>query len=157
MKKTAVALSFLLLTSCAAPTADIAGILVSCTTLQTQNVDKPIELGCLDGSAGASVNAIRGPAIINVWGSWCAPCKVMEEDIFTQTEVFRYLNARFLNFRTNFDAESGKTIAAIYEVTQLPTILFLNPQGVVLERHTGIANPSVLTALGNAALQKMGN
>lgn len=75
MKKTAIALSFLLLTSCAAPTADIAGILVSCTTLQTQSVTKPIELGCLDGSVGASVNALRGPVIINVWGSWCAPCK----------------------------------------------------------------------------------
>lgn len=75
MKKTAIALSFLLLTSCAAPTVETAGTLVSCTTLQTQKVAKPIELGCLDGSVGASVNALRGPVIINVWGSWCAPCK----------------------------------------------------------------------------------
>ena len=75
MKKIAAALSLLLVTSCAAPTTDIAGVLVSCTTLQTQNVAKPIEIGCLDGSVGASVNALRGPAIINVWGSWCAPCK----------------------------------------------------------------------------------
>ncbi len=75
MKKAAIALSLLLLTSCAAPTAETAGILVSCTTLQTQKVAKPIELGCLDGSVGASVNALRGPVIINVWGSWCAPCK----------------------------------------------------------------------------------
>ncbi|MDO8645544.1 MAG: TlpA disulfide reductase family protein [Candidatus Planktophila sp.] len=75
MKKIAAALSLLLVTSCAAPTTDIAGVLVSCTTLQTQNVAKPIEIGCLDGSVGASVNALRGPAIINVWGSWCGPCK----------------------------------------------------------------------------------
>lgn len=75
MKQIAIALALLLLTSCTAPTTDIAGILVSCTALQTQNVAKPIELGCLDGSAGASVNALRGPVIINVWGSWCAPCK----------------------------------------------------------------------------------
>lgn len=68
-------LSLLLLTSCSAPTTETAGILVSCTTLQTQNVANPIELGCLDGSAGAAVNALRGPIIINVWGSWCGPCK----------------------------------------------------------------------------------
>ena len=75
MKQISIALAIFLLTSCAAPTTDIAGVLVSCSTLQTQNVAKPIKLGCLDGSAGASVNALRGPAIINVWGSWCAPCK----------------------------------------------------------------------------------
>ena len=75
MKIIATGLSLLLLTSCAAPTTETAGTLVSCTTLQTQNVAKPIELGCLDGSAGVSVNALRGPIIINVWGSWCGPCK----------------------------------------------------------------------------------
>ena len=75
MKKIALALSLLLLTSCAAPTAEIAGSLVSCSALQTRNISDPIELGCLDGSVGASVNALRGPIIINVWGSWCAPCK----------------------------------------------------------------------------------
>jgi len=75
LKKIAIALSVLLLTSCAAPTTETAGALVSCTTLQTQKVAKPIELGCLDGSEGVSVNALRGPVIVNVWGSWCAPCK----------------------------------------------------------------------------------
>lgn len=75
MKLIATVVSLLLLSSCTAPTTETAGILVSCTTLQTQNVDDPIELGCLDGSAGAAVNALQGPIIINVWGSWCGPCK----------------------------------------------------------------------------------
>jgi cytochrome c biogenesis protein CcmG/thiol:disulfide interchange protein DsbE len=29
----------------------------------------------LDGLDGVNVAAIKGPAIVNVWGSWCAPCK----------------------------------------------------------------------------------
>jgi thiol:disulfide interchange protein len=97
----------------------------------------------------------RKPVFIEFYASWCAPCKVMEEEIFSQEQVYRYLNTSFLNFRTDFDSESGKTIAAIYEVKTLPTVLFINPQGVVLERHTGIVNPSLMRRLGDAALEKM--
>jgi thiol:disulfide interchange protein len=97
----------------------------------------------------------KKPVFVEFHAAWCAPCKVMEEEIFTQPETFRYLNSNFLNFRTDFDSSAGQTIASIYEVKALPTVLFLDPQGVVLERHTGIANPSVLRSLGNSALEKM--
>lgn len=75
MKKTALALSLLLLTSCGTPVKELAGKVVSCSQLQSTKSSSSIVLGCLDGTAGASVNSLRGPMIINVWGSWCAPCK----------------------------------------------------------------------------------
>lgn len=99
----------------------------------------------------------KKPVFVSFHASWCAPCKVMEEEIFTQQPVFDFLNRHFLNFRADFDAPAGRTIAEIYEVAKIPTVLFLNPQGVVLERYTGIASASTLNSLGNAALQKMGN
>ncbi|MBX2891598.1 MAG: thioredoxin family protein [Saprospiraceae bacterium] len=97
----------------------------------------------------------KKPVFVEFYAAWCAPCKVMEEEIFTQPETFRYLNMNFLNFRTDFDSSPGQTLASIYEVKALPTVLFLDPKGVVLERHTGMANPSVLKRLGDSALGKM--
>jgi thiol-disulfide isomerase/thioredoxin len=35
---------------------------------------KGINLECVDGSPGALIESLRGPMILNVWGSWCAPC-----------------------------------------------------------------------------------
>ena len=75
MKRTTLVLFLLLLTSCASPTKEIVGTVVSCAPIQTQPDAKGIQLGCLDGGKGASLNLLRGPMIVNVWGSWCGPCK----------------------------------------------------------------------------------
>lgn len=92
--------------------------------------------------------------MLEFYASWCAPCKVMEEEIFTQTEVYRFQNMNFLNMRTNYDSDAGRTIAQIYEVEKLPTILWLSPKGVVLERYTGMAGATELRQLGLSALKK---
>ena len=65
----------LLLTSCSSATQEIAGQVVSCTGIRSVSVENSITLGCLDGTVGASIDRIAGPAVINVWGSWCDPCK----------------------------------------------------------------------------------
>lgn len=75
MKTIATALALLLLTSCTTSTKEIAGEVVACTDIQTQTNRNGIRLGCLDGGQGADINFLKGPMIINVWGSWCGPCK----------------------------------------------------------------------------------
>lgn len=95
------------------------------------------------------------PVFVEFHAEWCAPCKVMEEELFTREDVFVYFNSYFLNFRTNYDSGSGRAIADIYEVNALPTILFLDPKGVVLERYTGSVTAALLRTLGDQARSKM--
>lgn len=75
--KSAILLSALLtLTSCGNSTPIITGEVVACNHIKL--IDHPQEdltLECLDSSKGVNIAAIKGPAIINVWGSWCDPCK----------------------------------------------------------------------------------
>ena len=48
----------------------------NCKTIATNpDVKKGIVLNCLDGKGKFIFEAIRGPAILNVWGSWCYPCR----------------------------------------------------------------------------------
>jgi thiol-disulfide isomerase/thioredoxin len=51
------------------------GLVVSCESVTTdKSVVKGIALECVDGSPGAIIQSLRGPMILNVWGSWCTTC-----------------------------------------------------------------------------------
>jgi thiol-disulfide isomerase/thioredoxin len=75
MKRLAMTVAVLLLAGCSSPSEKIAGEIVSCESILSSATENSIMLDCLDGTDGASINGIKGPAIINVWGSWCGPCK----------------------------------------------------------------------------------
>jgi cytochrome c biogenesis protein CcmG, thiol:disulfide interchange protein DsbE len=34
-----------------------------------------VELPCFTGGAAVRLAELRGPAVLNVWGSWCGPCR----------------------------------------------------------------------------------
>ena len=74
----ALLVSVFLLTSCATenPNSKSLGKIVSCSAIETNpNITSGTTLECLDGNSKIVLEAIKGPAIINVWGSWCAPCR----------------------------------------------------------------------------------
>ena len=118
MKRVAIALSFLLLiTSCAsnggvssqAPDAE----LVSCNTIQqiTENVFDPVldlSLDCLDGSESIKLSMIKGPAVINVWASWCASC----EDELPFLKEFSKINGEKVQFIGIDVEEKSATVGA---------------------------------------------
>ena len=77
MKRLAILFVVLLFVSgcTTTPSAISKGELVDCSSLTVDSAVSGTELECLDGSAGIVLEALRGPAIVNVWGSWCGPCQ----------------------------------------------------------------------------------
>ena len=52
----------------------VKGEVVSCETIKVKSVETEA-LECLGGGEPIAADAIVGPALVNVWGTWCAPCK----------------------------------------------------------------------------------
>ena len=67
MKRAAIAVAVLLLAGCSSPSEKVAGQVVSCESILSSTTENSLVLDCLDGGAGASIDSIKGPAIINVW------------------------------------------------------------------------------------------
>ena len=71
-----VLVSLLTLSACGKSEPIITGEVVSCNHIDLiENPTQEVVAECLDSSPGVNIAAIKGPAIINVWGSWCDPCK----------------------------------------------------------------------------------
>ena len=76
MKRTLLMVAALLLTGCAS-TEPVAqkGEVISCGSVATNKaITSGISVECVDGSAGAVIQSLRGPMVLNVWGSWCTSC-----------------------------------------------------------------------------------
>ena len=77
MKPIILLIAALFLTGCsnAEPVAQ-TGEVVSCASVTTdKEVKEGIALECVDGSPGVIIESLRGPMVLNVWGSWCTTCE----------------------------------------------------------------------------------
>lgn len=91
---------------------------------------------------------------LDIHASWCLPCKMMEQDVYTDKALASYLNKNFINYRVDLEKENGPDLRIIYDASPLPTLLFLDENGRVLERKQGAAYPTELRRLGDLALAK---
>ena len=68
------------------------GFVPSCAGLDTSGISiNELLLDCLDGSGAVNFYSIKGPIVVNVWGSWCEGCR-QEMPYFVelyQNELFK--------------------------------------------------------------------
>ncbi|CAN2227501.1 thiol-disulfide oxidoreductase [Candidatus Nanopelagicaceae bacterium] len=76
MKRALFVVAALILSGCSSPEpVAIKGEVISCASITfDKSITKDAIIECLDGTAGASMESLRGPMIINIWGSWCSTC-----------------------------------------------------------------------------------
>ncbi|MEG0518164.1 MAG: thioredoxin family protein [Bacteroidales bacterium] len=80
-----------------------------------------------------SINLI----FLDCYTSWCAPCKKMSEEVFTQETVGKFFNNRFINIKMDMEKGLGPDIVKKYGVVAFPTFLILDSEGNEVGRVLG--------------------
>lgn len=74
---------------------------------------------------------------IDAYTSWCAPCKLMEKNIFPLAAVGSYFNDHFINVKIDMEKGEGLKLAKKYRISSYPTYLFINSKGKEIHRSLG--------------------
>ncbi len=85
----------------------------------------------------AKAKITQKPIFIDVYTSWCGPCKKMAKDIFPLKEVGEKFNASFINYKIDAEKGEGIEIAKKYKVNSYPTYLFVTGDEVLVYRSLG--------------------
>ncbi|MFA6524206.1 MAG: thioredoxin family protein [Candidatus Paceibacterota bacterium] len=71
---------------------------------------------------------------IDCYTSWCAPCKQMSKNVFTNDTIGDFFNSHFVCIKMDMEKGEGKVFAKKYEIGCYPTFLFLDGNGNVIYR-----------------------
>jgi len=86
------------------------------------------------------------PVLVDVWASWCTPCKAMEPAI---DEVAKEFEGKVQVAKLN--AEEYPELAQRLDVMSLPTLMVFKG-GQPVNRHVGLATKDRLSGMLSAAL-----
>ena len=84
------------------------------------------------------------PVLVDVWAIWCAPCKVMAVRTYGNPRIIQ-ASEKFIPLRINADSDDGFSVK--YGANILPTTLFLDHEGRLLGKISGVIGPTDLGAV----------
>src|SRR5690606_13833837 len=87
--------------------------------------------------------------MMDCYTSWCVPCKIMEQQVFTDSKIGEFSNQNYVSVQVQFDDDPeanevkkewmklSKEFDKNYQVDGYPCYLFFNPNGEIVHKAYG--------------------
>lgn len=85
---------------------------------------------------------------LDAYASWCGPCKMMKKKTFADKAVGVFYNKNFICVALDMEKGEGTSLSNKYSVEAYPTLIFLSPNGKLIEKAVGFRNAKEFLGMG---------
>ncbi len=77
---------------------------------------------------------------LDIYATWCGPCKKLKKRTFSNAKVGKYFNERFINVSLDGEDGEGVVVSDSYHVSSYPSLFFINSEGKIVSKAEGYLN-----------------
>lgn len=74
---------------------------------------------------------------VDVYATWCGPCKLMDKEVYTDPTVAAYMNSNFVNVRMDGETDYGRKYAAEQKLEGYPSMFIFSSDGESVSKVIG--------------------
>jgi thiol-disulfide isomerase/thioredoxin len=92
---------------------------------------------------------------LDLYTSWCGPCKMMDKNVFPRKTVGDFYNANFVNIKIDAETPAGEVLVKKYDVKGYPANLYINPKDLnIISKELGAVDADGFIKRGEDALEE---
>jgi len=91
---------------------------------------------------------------IDIYATWCGPCKLLKKNTFTDQKVGEFFNKNFVNVSIDGEKGVGPSLAQKFGITAYPSLIVTNAEGKPVLYTVGYIDAETLLKFADAALKK---
>ncbi len=89
---------------------------------------------------------------IDVYATWCGPCKYLSNNIFVDEDLGEFMNENFVSLKLDGEKGDGLQLMNEFSLDSYPTMLFLNSEMDLLKKIVGVVGAEQIEEAGNAVM-----
>lgn len=101
--------------------------------------DSPIRFIVSDNLTAVMEKAKKENKVVflDFYTTWCAPCRLMDQSVFRDEDVVKYMNDNCVSMKINAEKGEGVALKIQYGVGVYPTYIFINKEGDEVSKREG--------------------
>lgn len=127
------------------------------TATTTTNVVKPSGINFIEddwNNALQQAKAKNKLVFLDIYATWCGPCKMLKQYTFSDTAVGSFFNQNFINISVDGEKGIGPQLAQQFSINGYPSLIITDAQGKAILFTEGYMPADYLLKFAADALKK---